>query len=535
MTTRWICTLLPLLLAAWATPALVATAQHQHEQFGDVHFSLSCTPAAQQQFDHAMALLHNFAYPQDVQAFADVAKTDSTCGMAYWGVAISRRANPLVGPIDRAALVEGSAAADRAAATGAATDRERAYIAAIGGYYRNWERRDHHDRVLAYENAMRDVHRRYPDDPEAALFYALALDEAVTVLPADKTYARQLEAASILEHVLATQPRHPGALHYLIHTYDFPPLADRGLDAAGRYGVTAPSASHALHMPSHVYSMMGMWQESIAANEAALGAAKAYAHAMDFMVYAYLQGAQDSAARRLVDQSAALQRAQTPDGSPTGGVLARYTAVAAIPARYVLERGAWGEAAALRPRKTNLAADAITYFVRAMGAIRSGEVARGRCDVDTLRQMQQQLAESKQEYWAEQVAIEHDAAAAWLALADGRRDDALRSMRGAADREDASEKHVAMENRLWPMRELLGEMLLQVNEPAAALREFDASLRVARNRYRGLYGAASAARLAGDSATARTYYGRLVALGGLHDTERPELAEASLFLRQTRH
>lgn len=518
------------LIAASGLFARPASAQHEHEQLGDVHLSVSCSAPAQQQFDHALALLYNFVFPQDVQAFAEVARTDSTCGMAYWGVAISRRGNPLVGAIDTTALREGAAAADRAARVGAPTPRERAYIAAVGEYYRDWRARSHGERVVAYEAAMRRLHEGFPDDAEAAAFSALALDEAVTVLPADKTYARQLQAASILERVLQTRPGHPGALHFLIHTYDFPSLADRGLDAAGRYGAVAPSASHALHMPSHVYSMLGMWQQSIAANQASLAVTKSYAHAMDFMVYAYLQGAQDSAAKLLVDQSAALQRSQTPDGNPTGAVLAGYTAVAAIPARYVLERGAWSEAAALAPRRTNLVADGITYFVRAMGGARGGNVARARADADTLAQVQQRLAASGQDYWAEQVAIQHDAAAAWIALADGRRDDALRLMRSAADREDASDKHVAMENRLWPMRELLGELLLQVGEARAALAAFDASLQNARNRYRGLYGAATAARASGDDRAAREYFQRLVDLCALRGTERPELAEARAFL-----
>lgn len=511
----------------------VLAAQGSRDEIGHVHFPVSCTPAAQAQFDHAMALLHSFVFPQDVQAFAGVATTDSSCGIAYWGVAISRRANPLVGPIDSVALREGALAANQARTIGAATARERGYIAAIGEYYRDWPRRDHAERVLAYTRAMRDLHQQYPDDAEAAVLYALSLDEAVTVEPADPTFARQRDAASILDTVLVAQPQHPGALHYLIHTYDFPSLASRGIDAATRYTAAAPSASHALHMPSHVYSMLGMWQESIAANQAALAVANAYAHAMDFMVYAYLQGAQDSAAHRLVAQSAALQRTQTPDGNPTGAVLAGYTAVAAMPARYVLERGAWGEAAALEPRHTNRVADAMTYFVRAMGAARRGEMARARLEIDTLATLEHQVAAAQQAYWAEQVGIQRQAALAWLALAEGRRGNALRLMRAAADREDASAKHVAMENRLWPMRELLGELLLRIDQPRAALTAFEASLRVARNRYRAVYGAATAARLAHDSTTARGYYQQLIALCSHRDVERPELAEARAFLSPT--
>jgi hypothetical protein len=251
---------------------------------------------------------------------------------------------------------------------------------------------------------------------------------------------------------------------------------------------------------------------------------------MDFMVYAYLQGAQDSAAKRLVDLSAALQRTQTPDGNPTGATLAGYTAVAAIPARYVLERGAWNEAASLQPRRTNLVADGVTYFVRTMGEARSSDLAHARADLDTLAQIRQQLTASKQEYWAEQLDIAHAAASAWVALGEGRQGEAIRDMRSAADREDASDKHVAMENRLWPMRELLGELLQRVGQPVQALQEYEASLGVARNRYRGLYGAASSARLVGDSVTARAYYAKLLAVARQSDTARPELAEATAFL-----
>jgi hypothetical protein len=269
----------------------VVTAQEKAgapDKLGKVHFPVSCSAEAQTHFDRAVAMLHNFWYPQDLNAFAELTKTDPSCAMAYWGIAISQRANPLVGSPAASALKQGWEAVEKAKAIGAQTQRERDYIAAIEAYYQDWEQRDYRTRVLAYEKAMEQVYLRYPDDQETALFYALALNEAVTVLPADKTYAKSLRAAQILEKVLATQPDHPGALHYLIHSYDFPPLAVRGLSGAERYAEVAPSAPHALHMPSHVFSMLGMWQESIQSNRAALAVAKAYVHAMDFMVYAYL-------------------------------------------------------------------------------------------------------------------------------------------------------------------------------------------------------------------------------------------------------
>jgi hypothetical protein len=285
-------------------------------------------------------------------------------------------------------------------------------------------------------------------------------------------------------------------------------------------------------MPSHIYSMLGMWQDSIRSNQAALSVAPGYVHALDFMVYAYLQGAQDAEAKRGVERSLELQKKQGAAGvaNPTGAVLAPYTALAAIPARYAIERGAWAEAAALQPAPTTPAADAITYFARAMGSARSGGLDSARKDIEQLRRISDELVRSKQDYWAQQVEIQRSAAAAWATYGEGKKDEALRLMRSAADQEDASQKDVAMENRLWPMRELLGEMLLGMNEPAKALKEFEVSLQSARNRYRGLYGAAKAAERSGDRERARSYYERLVALCSYADTERPELAEAKTYL-----
>jgi hypothetical protein len=527
-------TILSLILAG-STAAPISPAQErmgEPEKLGKVHFPVSCSPAAQQAFDRALAMLHSFWFPQALNAFGEVTNTDPNCAMAYWGVAMSRRTNPLVGAAPPAALKDALQAIDKAEAIGAKTQRERDYIAAIAKYYRDAERLDFRTRVLAYEKAMEQLYLRYPDDPEAAIFYALAVNEAVVVLPADKNYTRQLKAGAILENALAAQPEHPGALHYLIHSYDFPPLADRGLLAARQFGDVAPSAPHALHMPSHIYSMLGMWQESIKSNQAALTAAKGYAHALDFMVYAYLQGAQDAEAKKGVERNAELQKTQGAMGTanPTGAVLAGYTALSAIPARYALERGAWTEASALPLASATPVADSITYFARAMGSARGGDLEGARGSVEQLKRIATELLQSKDDYWAEQVDIMRSASAAWVAHREGKKDEALRLMRSAADAEDASEKHVAMENRLWPMRELLGDLLLAGGEPAPALKEYEASLQSSRNRYRGFYGAAKAAQLAGDREKAQTYYQKLVALCTHADTERPELLEARKYL-----
>lgn len=501
------------------------------ERLGKVHFPVSCAPAAQRQFDRAVALLHSFWYPQSLKAFTKVTTTDPSCAMAYWGIAMNRRNNPLVGAPDRTILQDGLAALGKAKAIGARTQRERDYITALETYYKDGEQLDYRTRVLAYEAAMEQLSARYPEDGEAAIFYALALNEAATALPPDKNYTRQLKAGGILEKVLAQQPEHPGVLHYLIHSYDYPPLADRGLAAARRYGVVAPSSPHALHMPSHTYSMLGMWQESINANRAALNVARGYAHAMDFMMYAYLQGAQDGEAKRLVEQSAALRATQGALAiSPTGTVLGGYTALAAIPARYALERGAWAEASTLDLHPTTPVADAITHFARGMGRARNNDLAGARSEIAQLQQIKDSLMQSRQDYWAEQTDIQLSAVSAWVAYVEGNNVEALRLMRSTAAREDASEKHIAMENRLWPMREILGDLLLAMREPAQALAEYETSLQVARNRYRALYGAAQAAEQLGNREAARSYYERLVNLCNHAAPERHELAEARRYL-----
>ncbi len=500
------------------------------EKLGKVDFPVSCTPEAQAQFNRAVAMLHSFWFPQAPKAFAAVSETDPDCAMAHWGIAISQRANPLVGPPDTAALKRGLASIEKAKEIGAKTQRERDYIAAIERFYKDSDKVDHRARVLAYEKAMEQLYRAYSQDIEAAIFYALALNEAIDY--EDKTYVRQFKAAGILEKAYAKQPEHPGVLHYLIHSYDFPPLAARGLATAQRYATVAPSAPHALHMPSHIFSMVGMWQESIKSNREALGVAKNYVHAMDFMVYAHLQLAQDGEAKRLLEESAALYKTQPPTAAltPTGGVLTVHTAFAAIPARYAIERGAWADAAALQPRPSTPAADAVTHFVRAMGAVRQGDVNSARKDIEQLESLKNTLTKSKQKYWADQVEIQRRAAAAWVAQAEGKNNEALKLMRSAAALEDTSEKHVAMENRLWPMRELLGEMLLQLKDPAQALKEFETSFKAAPNRFRGYYGAAKAAEQLGDQKKRRIYYEKLVELSRQGDTERPELTEAKAFL-----
>ena len=477
-----------LLASAFATAAW-------SQRLGHVHFETSCTPQAQEKFDRGLAMVHSFFYPDSVQAFTDAAAADPQCAIAYWGIAISHRPNPMILPLTTTVLKNGLEAVEKGKAVGAKTERERDWLLAIEPYYKDYDKVDQTTRGLAYEKAMEALMQKYPDDPEAAIFYALALNE--TALHSDKTYANQLKAGALLEKVEAKLPDHPGVLHYLIHTYDYPTLAQRGLDAANRYAEVAPAAQHAQHMPSHTYSMLGMWTESVASNTKSRAIAQAQAarlwpgathpgepHHLDFMEYALLQMGQEGQARQLRDDSNAITKLGFE-------FLGSYTGLAAVPARFALERQAWSEAAALEPRGSKFPqAEAITHFARAMGSARSGDLTAAERDVDNLKVIRASLENASQSYWASQVEIQMLAASAWIAQAKGEKETALKLMRAAAELEDDSEKHIAMENRLYPMRELLGDLLLEQQQPELALTEYETSLVSTPNRLRGLYGAA---------------------------------------------
>ncbi|HET7342608.1 MAG TPA: hypothetical protein VFL90_14190 [Methylomirabilota bacterium] len=512
----------------------LAAAAHEGETLGSVNFPVSCSPTAQADFQRAVALLHSFWYEEALQAFTAITTAEPTCAMGYWGMAMSVY-YPLWAPPSPAMLARGQAAVARARGL-TATPREKDYIAAIAAFYTDTDTLDHRTRATAYEKAMAQVHARYPDDREAAVFYALALD--ATAAPTDKTYANQKKAAAILEKVYAEQPNHPGVAHYLIHSYDYPPLAGQGLAAARGYAKIAPSVPHAQHMPSHIFTRLGLWQESIDSNLASASAGKAYyarlgkstvwdqtLHALDYVVYAYLQTGQDKQARAVLEDLRA-----TPKAEPEN--FAAAYAYAAIPARVALEQHRWGEAAALTPATTSFPwerftwAQAITAFTSALGAARSGDAAGARAEIARLDGYHAALVAARDAYWAEQVAIQQQAAAAWAARAEGKNDEAVELMRKAAAREDATEKHPVTPGPVIPARELLGELLLDVSQPAQALAEFEASGRRDPNRLNGLLGAARAAELSGDAAKAKTLYARAVALCDRADGERPELRHA---------
>jgi hypothetical protein len=524
---------------AWAQDEHAGHSAREH--FGSVHFPISCSQDAQRQFDRAVAMLHSFFYPETVKAFSAIAEAEPTCAMAYWGVAISQRPNPLVPPFSHAALQAGWDAIEKARSAHAPTQRELDWIEALSVFFEHYDTLDQQTRTAKYEAAMAKLYERYPQDAEVAMFYALALNEAVDL--ADKSYSRQLKAAAILEQLALVLPDHPGIAHLLIHSYDYAPIAARGLPAARRYAALEPSAPHALHMPSHIFSTLGMWQDAIQADLASDAAAKAYAaavnpgsdvnpalnaaryHSLDFLTNAYLQLAQDKRARAIVNERNSVAEL-SPDFRYSG-----HTAFAAIPVRYAIERGAWAEAAALQvPRTPYPQAEAITWFGRALGAARSGDLADARRDIDEIVRLRAELASAHDPYWVEQLDVQADAARAWIALGERRVDEAIASMRAAADREDRTEKNVAMENRLSPMRELLGELLLEAGRPAEAQREFELSLKSVPNRLRSLAGAGRAAALAGHKAQARLHYEQLLVLARDSDTERAPLKAAREFL-----
>ncbi len=438
--------------------ASVVTAQAKPadpEKLGQVHFPVSCSVAAQQQFERAVALLHSFWYQEALKAFTSVTEKDPHCAMGYWGIAMSVW-YPLWEPPSDAMLKKGWAAVEKAKALGGRTGRERAYIAAIEAFYKNSDKLDHRTRTIAYQKAMEQLHLQYPEDREAAVFYGLALN--ATALPTDKTYTNQKRASEILEKVFAEEPDHPGAAHYIIHSFDYPPLASRALSAARRYMRIAPSVPHALHMPSHIFIRLGLWQESIQSNRASAVAAKDYGdphaqhHAIDYLAYAYLQGAQDREATRILDELNTIAKVEPEN-------LTSAYALAAIPARLSIERGRWSEAASLQPHPSRYTAtEAITYFARALGAARSGDTVGARKDVERLQSLREALIEGKQSYWADQVEIQRRAAAAWLARAEGTNGEALLLMRSAADLEDSTEKHPVTPGSIVPVRELGGSV-----------------------------------------------------------------------------
>jgi hypothetical protein len=523
------------LLILSATHGLTQEQHGNDEKLGSVYFATSCNDAAQKKFDRAVALLHSFQFSRAIEGFNSVLAEDATCSIAYWGISLSDWSNPFASANeDEGQLQLGRMNAERGKSMGAKTARERAYLAAVGKLYSDFETTPQRVRLLAYRDAMGEVAAKYPEDHESQIFYALAL--AASEDPADKTYAGRLKAGAILEKLFEEEPTHPGIAHYIIHTYDVPALAGQALIAARRYSEIAPDAPHALHMPSHTFTRLGYWQESIDSNVAAAAAARREGqtaeelHASDYEIYAYLQSGQDAAAGRIVNSLPEIASRFDPRAvvGGAGGPLAGYFALAAIPARYALERQEWKQAEQLVPRETPFPyADAMTLFARGLGEGRLGEAAAANGTATALQKIQERLLNANEPYWARQVEIQQRAITAWAAFAAGKKQAALQQMKSAAELEDATEKSAVTPGPLAPARELLAEMLLQTNEPRQALEQFEATLKKEPRRFRSLYGAAHAAQLSGNHDSSQRYFRELLRIcARAEQPARSEIEEA---------
>ena len=536
-----------LLLTAAASLAMSPGQGHDHApKLGELSFQTSCNPAAQQHFEHGLGWLHSFEYAEAERTFAEAAAADPRCGIAYWGVAMTQY-HPLWAAPTATELEKGRSALTKAKAAGGGSERERDYIAALDAFYRDSDRVDHKTRVFAHLAAMEQLHRRYPADREAAVFHALALI-AAGLQDNDPEFQQEKKAGAILNEVLALEPDHPGVAHYLIHSFDYPPLAEIALPAAQRYAGIAPDSAHAQHMPSHIFTRRGLWEEAIKSNLKSEAASRDYAqrkglagswdqrlHAMDYLAYAYLQTGQDREADRILEDLNAIQRVDPP-------VFTVAYAATAIPARLLLERRQWLEAAGLQLRENvrRLApldsykwGQAHIHFARAVGAARSGKTALAREEVAKLKEIEESLTVPPGEYdWRKQVSIQRQVAEAWLAYAEGRKEESARLMRAAADLDDATEKHPVTPGAILPAREQLGELLLELGRPEMALLEYEASLKRAPRRLAGLYGAARAARSAGDQTKAQRYFAEIAELTKDSDGSRSEISEARRLAKQ---
>jgi tetratricopeptide (TPR) repeat protein len=520
----------PILLLAFllttTTVSMAQSTEERSEQLGRVSFANSCSPNVQVTFERAVALLHSFWWHEGEKTFREVLERDPNCAIATWGIATTLIGNPFASGPGTAQAQQAIEFIEHGLAIDSKSERDRFFIEAVAQYYENFTEHTHAARMKSLSDAFKNVARHFPEDDEAQIFSALYL--SATQDPADKTFSSSLEAAAILEDQFKKYPDHPGVAHYLIHSYDYPPIAEKGLNAAKRYSEIAPSAPHALHMPSHIFTRVGFWEESIASNLQSESVAMTEGefadqlHAMDYLVYAYLQLARDREAKRVVGEA--------PDVQANEQVRMTPYALAAIPARYAIERSAWSEAAQLRIQETRFPyTAALTHFARAVGAARSGDAIAAKSDVLELARIVEAMKSASNTYWAVEVEVQRVGAEAWVYYAQGNTEEALTLMRDAADLEDTSEKSAVSPGRLLPARELLGDMLLEIGRPGEALAEYEQSDRHDPDRFRTLYGAGQAASLAGDRVKAKHYFSRLIDLAGSGD-HRPETELARHYL-----
>ena len=507
------------------------------KEFGTVEFVTSCSPSTKKDFDLAIALLHSFEYDEAEKMFAKVIDTDPDCAMAWWGVAMSNY-HTLWAPPTPPELEKGAKAMAMASSLAKKTNDDPGFIQAANQFYKDWKTTDHRSRSLAYANAMEKMYADHPGNKEIAIFYSLAL--VATADPADKTFVNQKKAGTILSGLYPEGPNHPGIVHYIIHTYDFPELAPMGLEAARKYASIAPSSAHAQHMPSHIFTRMGLWDECISSNRIAAESAKCYAesaglkghwdeelHAIDYLVYAYLQKGDNVSARQQLDYLHSIR-----DVSPVNFKV--LYAFASIPARYALENKNWKEAAGLQLYPANFPwekfpwQEAIIHFARLLGSVHTGQLDSARTELKKLHTIQDTLLAQKDTYKANQVMIQIRSSEAWILLGEGKNNEALQKMKEAAEMEDKTEKHSVTPGEVLPARELLADMLLQLNKPADALAAYEEDLRKHPNRFNGLYGAAAAAERSGNLVKAKDWYQQLLSVATTPG--RPELETAKSFL-----
>ena len=541
-------------LFVWTIPTFAAPRQPGDlRTVGKIDFPILCKPELQEEFARGVALLHSFFYEEARRIFTAVSEQDPKCAMAQWGIAMTWW-HPIWTPPTPDEMKAGKAAIDKAMALEAGSDREKRFITALHAYYHAPDTAPTgavgqschgpvgpRDRVVAYEKGMRDLLDHYPNDVEVETWYALARLSVGYATPNDTSLSNQLAAAEILEKLWTKNPNHPGVAHYLIHSYDYPTLASRGLAAANAYASIAPWVPHALHMPSHIFTRLGMWDESIAANRASADASRAYAkqrhrdateaeelHALDYMAYSYLQEGQDNKAKEIVDFAATVRKTN-PELEFSGAY-----ALAAIPARFALERSDWKGAAELKipavPHWTSFPfMEALIEYAHALGQAHLGKLAEARAAIERMRQLQQGTTDPKFDYFKKHLDLQMKAASAWVAYQDGKKDEAVTLLRSAADAEDILGKHPVSPGALVPAREQLGSLLLDVGRPKEAQQEFEAELKIYPARFQGLYGAARAAQQNGDKESARTYYVKLTEQTAKADGSRPELASVRAY------
>jgi hypothetical protein len=532
-----------LILCAVLAAAQEDHSQHQHAVagLGTVDLPTSCNATAQESISRGAALLHSFGYEEARITFIDAAKTDPTCAMAYWGVARTWY-HPIWAPPSPDELKQGAAALDRALSIDAKTDRERDYINALAVFYKDWQTVDHVTRAKNYEQALAKVCDRNPSDDEAAIFHALQLVAIGYLDPTDKTYTWQKKGSEILNQLLPRHQNHPGVAHYIIHSVDYPPLAELGLGAARAYASIAPDSPHALHMPSHIFTRLGQWDDSIASNTASMKSAIAKAqrlhgggggfdqlHAMDYLIYAYLQQGKDTSARNTLAEMEDITRLDE-------NQFAAAYAFAASPARWTLERHDWKAAAALEikpawfPWNRYRNVEALVHYARAIGAARAGDVAAARRSNDEIAAIRGAMPATRDYDWSGSIGAQWEAATALIAWAEGKKDEGLRLLRTAADHEDAVDKHPVTPGAVLPVREMLADLLMDNGAASAALTEYEAVLKTAPRRLNATAGAAKAADKVGDQAKARGYAMQLRETANNAETSRPELEWARVYL-----